>query len=125
MPGVIYSLILTFNFLWQIDGKNQGLLQKLQKVIITGKYKYKGDENEWNDETDIRPGETRMPFSQRPTARLFEKHYGKCALDFTHPAKSWCVGVVDMHYFDLDLGPMTLVLKLDLDMVATYLHAKN
>ena len=30
-----------------------------------------------------------------------------------------------MHYFDLDLGLMTLVLKLDLDMVVTYLHAKN
>ena len=30
-----------------------------------------------------------------------------------------------MHYFDFDLGPMTLVLKLDLDMVVTYLHAKN
>ena len=28
-----------------------------------------------------------------------------------------------MHYFDL--GPMTLVLKLDLDMVVTYLRAKN
>ena len=25
-----------------------------------------------------------------------------------------------MHYFDLDLGP-----QLDLDMVVTYLHAKN
>ena len=47
---------------------------------------------------------TRMPFSQRPTVCLFEKLYGKCAPDFTHPAKSWCVGVVDMHYFDLDLG---------------------
>ena len=30
-----------------------------------------------------------------------------------------------MHYFDLDLGPMTLALKLDLDMVVTYSHAKN
>ena len=30
-----------------------------------------------------------------------------------------------MHYFDLDLGPMTLVLKLDLDMVVTYLQTKN
>ena len=30
-----------------------------------------------------------------------------------------------MHYFDFDLGPMTLVLKVDLDMVVTYLHAKN
>ena len=68
---------------------------------------------------------TRMPFSWRPTARLFEKPYGKCAPDFTHPAKILCVGVIDMHYFDLDLGPMTLVLKLDLDMVMTYLHAKN
>ena len=34
-------------------------------------------------------------------------------------------GVEDVHYFDLDIGPMTLVLKLDLDMVVTYLHAKN
>ena len=30
-----------------------------------------------------------------------------------------------MHYFDLELGPMTLILKLDLDMLVTYLHAKN
>ena len=30
-----------------------------------------------------------------------------------------------MHYFDLNLGSMTLVLKLDLDMVVTYMHAKN
>ena len=30
-----------------------------------------------------------------------------------------------MHYFALDLVPMTLVLKLNLDMVVTYLHAKN
>ena len=60
-----------------------------------------------------------MPFSRRPTACLFEKLYGKCAQDFTHPAKILCVRVVDMHYFDLDLGPMTLVLKLDLDMVVT------
>ena len=29
-----------------------------------------------------------------------------------------------MYYFDLDLGPITLVLKFDLDMVVTYLHAK-
>ena len=29
-----------------------------------------------------------------------------------------------MHYFDLDLGPMTLVLKLDLGMAVTYLHAE-
>ena len=29
-----------------------------------------------------------------------------------------------MHYFDFDLGPITLALKLDLDMVVTYLHAK-
>ena len=55
---------------------------------------------------------------------LVKKLYGKCAPDFTHPDKSLCGGVVDMHYFDLDLGPMTLVLKLDLDMVVTYLHAK-
>ena len=27
--------------------------------------------------------------------------------------------------FDLDLDPMTLVLKLDLDMVKMYLHTKN
>ena len=61
-----------------------------------------------------------MPFNRRPTAHLSEKLYGKCAPDFTHLAKSLCVGVVDMHYFDLDLGPMTLVLKLDRDMVRTY-----
>ena len=30
-----------------------------------------------------------------------------------------------MHYFDLDLGPMTLELKLDLDVVVTYFHAKH
>ena len=29
------------------------------------------------------------------------------------------------HPFDLDLNPMTLILKLDLDMVKMYLHAKN
>ena len=29
-----------------------------------------------------------------------------------------------MHYFDLDLGPVTLVLKLDLDMLVTYLMLK-
>ena len=34
-------------------------------------------------------------------------------------------GVVDMHYFDRELSPMTLVLKLDLDMVVTNLRAKN
>ena len=34
-------------------------------------------------------------------------------------------GVVNMHCFDLDLGPMTLILKLNLDMVVTYLHAKH
>ena len=67
----------------------------------------------------------RGPFSRRPTACLFEKLYGKCTPDFTHPAKILCVGVVDMHYFDLDLGPMTLVLKLDLDILVTYLHAKK
>ena len=50
---------------------------------------------------------TRMPFSRRPTACLFEKLYGKCTPDFTHPAKILCVGVVDMHYFDLDLGTHT------------------
>ena len=50
---------------------------------------------------------TRIPFSRRPTARLFENLYEKCAPDFTHPAKIWCVGVVDMHYFDLDLGTQT------------------
>ena len=66
-----------------------------------------------------------MPLSRRPTARVFEELNRKCTPDFTHPAKIWCVGVVDMHYFDLDLGPMTLVLKLDLDMVVTYLHANN
>ena len=27
--------------------------------------------------------------------------------------------------FDLDIDPMTLVLKLDLDMVKMYLHTKN
>ena len=27
--------------------------------------------------------------------------------------------------FDLDIDPMTLVLKLDLDMVTMYLHTKN
>ena len=27
--------------------------------------------------------------------------------------------------FDLDLDPMTLVLKLNLDMVKMYLHTKN
>ena len=27
--------------------------------------------------------------------------------------------------YDLDLDPMTLILKLDLDMVKMYLHAKN
>ena len=31
---------------------------------------------------------TRMPFSRRPTANLFEKFYGKCTPDFTHPDKS-------------------------------------
>ena len=30
-----------------------------------------------------------------------------------------------MHYFELDFGPMTLVLKLDIDMVVIYLHAKK
>ena len=64
-----------------------------------------------------------MPFSRRPTARLFEKLYRKGAPDFTHPAKIRCLEVVHTHYFDLDLGPMTFV--LDLDMVVTYLHAKN
>ena len=29
------------------------------------------------------------------------------------------------HSFDLDLDPMTLVLKLNLDMVKMYLHTKN
>ena len=29
------------------------------------------------------------------------------------------------HSFDLDLDPMTLVLKLDLDMVKMYLHTQN
>ena len=59
---------------------------------------------------------TRMPFSRRPTASLFEKLYGRCAPDFTHPAKMLYVGVVDMHYFDNHLGPTTLILKLNLDM---------
>ena len=27
--------------------------------------------------------------------------------------------------FDLDLAPMTLILKLDLDIVKMYLHTKN
>ena len=49
----------------------------------------------------------------------------KMHTSFTHPAKILCVGVIDMHYFDIDLCPMTLILKLDLDMVATHLHAKN
>ena len=70
-------------------------------------------------------GKTRMPFSRMSITHMFEKLYEKCTPDFTHPAKICCVGVVDRHYFDLDLGPMTLVLKLDLDMVVTYLHAKN
>ena len=30
-----------------------------------------------------------------------------------------------MHYFDLHLRPMILLLKLELDVVVTYLHAKN
>ena len=30
-----------------------------------------------------------------------------------------------MYYFDLDFGPMTLTLELDLEMVVTYLHAEN
>ena len=30
-----------------------------------------------------------------------------------------------MYYFDLNLDPMTLLLKLDLDIAVTYLHAKN
>ena len=34
-------------------------------------------------------------------------------------------GPVDMLHLDLELGPVTLVLKLDLDMVVTYLHAKH
>ena len=29
------------------------------------------------------------------------------------------------YLFDLDLDPMTLVLKLDLDMVKMYLYTKN
>ena len=66
-----------------------------------------------------------MPFSRRPTAHLFEKLYGKCTPDFTHLNKILCVRVVDMHYFDLDFGPTTLVLKLNLDMVVTYLNVKN
>ena len=35
------------------------------------------------------------------------------------------LGAVDVHYFDLDHGPMTLVLKLDLDMVLIYHCAKK
>ena len=29
------------------------------------------------------------------------------------------------YLFDLDLAPMTMILKLDLDMVKMYLHTKN
>ena len=29
------------------------------------------------------------------------------------------------HTFDLDLDPITLIFKLDLDMVKMYLHTKN
>ena len=52
-------------------------------------------------------GITRMPLSRRPTTRLFKKLYRKCAPDFTQPTKILCVGVIDMHYFELDLGTQT------------------
>ena len=51
-----------------------------------------------------------------------------CLKNYTeneHQISLTLLKVVDMHYFDLDLGPMTLVLKFDLNMVVTYLHAKN
>ena len=35
---------------------------------------------------------TRMPFSRRPTTCLFEKLYGKCATDFTHPGPDFPIG---------------------------------
>ena len=32
---------------------------------------------------------------------------------------------ISFYIFDLDLDPMTLILKLDLDIKMTYLHTKN
>ena len=30
-----------------------------------------------------------------------------------------------LYSFDIDLGPMTLILRLDLDMIKMYLYTKN
>ena len=70
---------------------------------------------------------TRVVIIQFPTANYHppEKLYGKCTPDSTHPAISCCVGGSRYALFAHDLGPMTLVLKLDLDMVLIYHCAKT
>ena len=39
--------------------------------------------------------------------------------------KTYCIKLELFRYCDLELDPMTFISELDLDVVVTYLHAKN
>ena len=81
-----------------------------------------------------------MPFSRRPTSRLLIESQTltiwPCSdLDLIYdldlrqvkPSLNWCPGSKISIFYEmpLTLTPITLILKLDLDMVKMYHHTKN